>query len=304
MQGYSNQTRVSKFQKNVIRSALNDFYSNHDNYETSKVNNNNANGNDFYYQGKGKGKGQHTMTYDLDKVINELKQKINCTNEDIEKIQQNITIIEKNINNGIVNLVDNRNLKIFKSKLSTLQSTLDNFNIQLKEKLNDKKIIDYEPINVDKLQFQISAKKTQLYTIKNKEKRKKKLNENELKEKQQLVNNIEELTKNINDAILANKIGKLNKKYYYTLLDDVKKFKETFNLKDKYNDNELLYIFCNNYNSLVENEYYFYVKNNSKFLELKVIYDTSNISKVNIGKKKEKVRQITQLCFENDDEEW
>lgn len=286
--GYSTQTRVSKFQKNVIRSAINDLHTNHTYYETDKVIHNDDNCDENYEYGKhtsqyNQKKSELTPYEKLLKSIKDLQNNISQKTQELDKYTHNISIINKNAVNGYSNNVDSRNLHIFTTKLHTLQNQLNDLNKELDAKIEEKKFIDFVPINIDKLYYQISTKKQQLYSLKNKEKLyKKKKNDNENQNNiQKLINEIDDLTKKINEDINKNKAGKLNKKYYYNLLADINKYSSLpYFKKNKLDDNQIFYLFCNNFDNFNCDEYYFYVKNNSKFLQLKQEYKFTNISKL------------------------
>ena len=306
--GYSIQTRVSKFQKNVIRCALDNFHTIHNHYETDKVSNNDDNCyTDYDYEKQCK-KNTNLIFYEkLQQSISDLQKEISQKTDEIEKYTHNISIINNNIKNGYINNVDSRNLHIFTSKFNTLQSQLIHLNNELNKKIEEKNFIDYIPINIDRLYYQISIKKQQLYSLKNKEKlHGKKKTDNETNERiKQIMNEINVLNTQINESINKNKVGKLNKKYYHILLENINKYKELqYFKKHTFDEYQIFYLFCNNFTNLNSDEYYFYVKNNSKFLDLKNKYKTTNLSTItNIMIKNNKYDNINEDS-DDDSDEW
>ena len=201
---------------------------------------------------------------------------------------------------GNINENDSRNLSIFEKKSITLKNSLETSKSELQILIKKQEDIKKIPQTIEKLQFVISDKKSKLQLFKSREKNGK-LSKSEIKQKDDLVREISEVSSEITKLTTKHKVNKLESKYTKIIDEEILKFKSVYKLQ-KYNNDEIYFLYCYHYISVKgELDYKMYVKHNSRFLDLKEKYKNTPLENTKLQPK-----QILYGVNDNeiDEDEW
>jgi len=302
---FSTKTRTSKYDTNSNFSRhlmdYNENYKNDSYYNNyNHFNNDYESGRQTSYEG-GKEYSRHKKLKHTDSnEITKLRTQIEQISNELEEINKKKNIIKCNMSKGNINENDSRNLSIFEKKSITLKNSLETSKSELQILIKKQEDIKKIPQTIEKLQFVISDKKSKLQLFKSREKNGK-LSKSEIKQKDDLVREISEVSSEITKLTTKHKVNKLESKYTKIIDEEILKFKSVYKLQ-KYNNDEIYFLYCYHYISVKgELDYKMYVKHNSRFLDLKEKYKNTPLENTKLQPK-----QILYGVNDNeiDEDEW